>query len=334
MINQLKNTIDKVGPVGLLITIVTSICNIITPEVEEWPFAREIFVVQKLFFEEVLFVVLCVIWIKREHVLSFLLGCQQTLIEICVPLERRKILFVFGAVVVLCAGYPLGKATKDYSRARYAYIFKGGLQTEFRQLQLLRAADLESEYQFSKARKIYSALLEAFPTSASNASIKQRIRFLDGLQEYAERLVGLYEEAVAEGDQRRAFRLLIERSRVSPLDEEAEILLEKKIKEIEEGIIAVNRIDLACRRRELIELSLDPIAMSYAFEPATLTKMKNRKVKSPCEFLLRFPAGVAASSLIGEAWQMGLAKEIQLYAQRIRGGEKMQDLFPQSPHLF
>lgn len=308
--------------------VVTLLLNKISPNLEEWGLARELFIFRKFLPEVMLLLVGLIAWIYRRKWLPHTLVSLRTLYKHLSTRSSTK-LYSFLVIFLVCSSLFGGYL---YAKARYALFANDTIQSEFRKLQLERATKLEEHYQFTKAGKIYEALIKAYPTEIGNSSIKARLQVIKGLHDYSERLTELYEQAVSAGDNRRAFSLLIEKVRISPWDENAEAKLKEQTRKLNLVITGMREFDQDCRTEKVPSLHKFENVINVAIEPYALRNLKSSK--DVCDLLVRFPDTEFSSAYIESTWDMPRAASMLKFIQDVHQGNTMEQLFPSSKRQF
>lgn len=308
--------------------IVTLLLNKISPDLEEWGWARELFIFRKFLPEALLLLFGLIAWNYRSKWLSPTLASLRALYK---HLSTRANTGLYSFLVIFLVGSSLFGGYR-YAKARYALFANDTIQSEFRKLQLERATKLEEQYQFAKAGKIYEALVKAYPTEIANSSIEARLQVIKGLHDYSERLTELHEQAISVGDNRRAFSLLIEKVRINPWDENAEAKLKEQTHKLNSIIASMREFDQDCRAGKEPSLHKFENVINVAIEPYALRNLKSSK--DVCDLLLRFPDTESSSAYIESTWEMPRAASMLKFIQDVHQGNTMEQLFPSSKKQF
>ena len=306
----------------ILVSGCAAVANLIAPEVEQWRISRYIFALSKLWPEAVVLTIVLFAWATfdswRPRFLSWIgaLGF---------PLHRRSASrgVSWGCVLLTIAvAAAMFVPLQGYARARYAYLYIGTIQDEFRRTQLDRASEFEARFDYPRALAIYKALVQT-DIGTPNAAIENRIKLVKGLLDHAAFLHKLETEAENRGDMRDSFRLLVEQVRINPSDTVSARKLETRISGVRKAIAETEAIDKGCRNNVEPPLESSKTALEHAFETATLQRLVSNRSSGPsvCDVFRRFPDSGALKQALENQWQLARAAQIAGLPALVRSGE-------------
>jgi hypothetical protein len=229
-------------------------------------------------------------------------------------------------LIAIGASYP---HAKTYARARYAYLFKDGLQRQFQTEQLTQAFQYEAGYEYERAIRKYTDIGEMFPHSKNAALLAERLSLDRGLVEYAERMYALgKEEEGRHGVSRLALNFYLESLRTNPRHAESQRHLLAFKSDLETRIAKAVPMfqDCSSKQSGLASGQHPSEALFFLMDLPAQGATGEHQAADVCAVVLRFPDQNAFSDAVKKSWQLDRLDALMVYSQAVQRGKTMSDL--------
>lgn len=232
-------------------------------------------------------------------------------------------------IVVLIAIAISFPHVKTYARARYAYLFKEGLQRQFQTEQLGQAFQFEAGYEYERAIRKYADIGEMFPHSKNAALLTERLSLDRGLVEYAEHMYKLgKEEEGRNAMSRLALNFYLESLRTNPRHVESQRHLSAFKTDLETRIAKAVPIfqDCSAKQNGLAASHRPSEALSFLMDLPGQGKYGERQAADVCTVVSRFADQDAFVEAVKKSCQLDRLDALMAYSNAVLSGKTMSDL--------